>query len=210
MNTVHRCTRRAVHHEPGLTGGLTGAWLVLCMMLVASIPTGVHAKGLQRAVLGGSQGAETSNYAGSYALVIGVSNYTAGWTDLESIPGEVATVERMLQGQGFVVRKHLDLDSDRLQAAFESFIDDYGYEPDNRLLVFFSGHGHTRMGGRKGYLVPTDAPDPRDDERGFLRKALPMSQILAWAWQAESRHLLFLFDSCFSGTVFKARPAPEL
>jgi uncharacterized caspase-like protein len=73
----------------------------------------------------------------------------------------------------------------------------------------FSGHGHTREKGAKGYLVPADAPNPNKDRVGFLRKALPMNQILAWSRQVEAKHALFLFDSCFSGTVFKAKDLPQ-
>ena len=36
-----------------------------------------------------------------------------------------------------------------------------------------------------------------------------MNQILAWSRQVEAKHALFLFDSCFSGTVFKAKDLPE-
>ena len=57
--------------------------------------------------------------------------------------------------------------------------------------------------------MPADAPNPRRDEQGFLRKALPMNMILAWSRQLEARHALFMFDSCFSGTVFKAKALPD-
>lgn len=147
-------------------------------------------------------------YEGSYALLIGVSDYQGGWPDLKSIPGELDRVEKSLQRQGFHVRKIMNPDSKALSDAFEEFIDQYGFDPNNRLLFFFSGHGHTRKGGEKGYLVPVDAPDPRRDERGFLRKALPMTQILSWSRQMEAKHALFLFDSCFSGTVFKVKAIP--
>ena len=96
-----------------------------------------------------------------------------------------------------------------MKSAFEDFIGKYGYNKKARLLFFFSGHGFTRLDGTKGYLVPSDAPNPFKDEKGFLRKALPMSQILAWSKQIEAKHALFLFDSCFSGTVFKAKALPE-
>ncbi len=36
-----------------------------------------------------------------------------------------------------------------------------------------------------------------------------MNQILAWSRQVDAKHLLFMFDSCFSGTVFKARATPS-
>ena len=153
-------------------------------------------------------GKEIPLYAGSYALLIGVSDYTAGWPDLNNIPSELDRVEKALQKQGFRVTRITDPDSKALTNSFEEFIDKYGFDTNNRLLFFFSGHGHTRKGGEKGYLVPTDAPHPLKDERGFLRKALPMDQIIAWSRQMEAKHALFLFDSCFSGTVFKMKSLP--
>ena len=147
-------------------------------------------------------------YRGSHALLIGVGDYTAGWPDLGSVPGELDRVEAALKQQGFQVVRVNDPDSRALKRAYEDFIGRYGYNPENRLLFFFSGHGHTRKKGEKGYLVPADAPNPQRDEVGFLQKALPMNMILAWSRQLEARHALFLFDSCFSGTVFKARDLP--
>ena len=150
-------------------------------------------------------------YKGSYALVIGAGRYRAGWPRLENVPAEVRQVAQALRKHGFQVRMVLDPDAEKLREAFEKFIDDYGFDEDNRLLFYFSGHGYSRKGGRKGYLVPVDAPDPQRDEKGFLRKALCMDQVMAWAREMEARHALFLFDSCFSGTVFKAkaRPVPQ-
>ncbi len=151
---------------------------------------------------------EPGTYAESHALLIGVDDYTAGWDDLESIPGELEAVRKALETAGFEVEQVRNPDGDALAAAFKRFIDEHGYNPDSRLLFFFSGHGYSRRDGSRGYLVPADAPDPSVDERGFLRKALPMEQILAWARLMEARHALFLFDSCFSGTIFKARALP--
>ena len=164
-------------------------------------------KGIE-VVIADSSGERVGLYEGSYALVIGVSDYTAGWPDLGSVPGELNRVETVLKKQGFKVIRVMDPDSRGLKRAYEDFIGRYGYTSGNRLLFYFSGHGHTRKGGAKGYLVPTDAPNPRRDEQGFLRKALPMNMILAWSRQLEARHALFLFDSCFSGTVFKAKDLP--
>ena len=148
-------------------------------------------------------------YSGSYALLVGASNYHAGWPSLESIPGELDNVETMLQRKGFVVKRVHDPDSKQLKDAFTSFINSHGYDPNNRLLFFYSGHGFTRMNGKKGYLVPVDAPDPDKDEKGFLTKALGMNHILSWSRDIEAKHVLFLFDSCFSGTVFKQRDRPK-
>ncbi len=49
-------------------------------------------------------GVTVGSYAGSYALLIGVSNYTNGWPDLESIPGDIDMVQGVLLEQGFNVQ----------------------------------------------------------------------------------------------------------
>ena len=144
-----------------------------------------------------------SSYSGSYALLIGESKYTNGWQSLGSIPGELVQVEEVLISQGFRVEKSLNLNAEKLNKRFETFINDYGLDENNRLLFFYSGHGHTRKD--KGYIVPTDAANPNLDEKEFLKKAVGMNQILTWARKIEAKHVLFLFDSCFSGAVFKAK-----
>ena len=157
------------------------------------------------------QGRELLRYGASHALLIGVSDYgwRSGWHDLDAVPGELDRVGEALKAVGFqeIVRVD-DPDEDRLRDAFEDFKDKYGFDRNNRLLFFFSGHGYTDSDGA-GYLVPSDAPDPRKDRQGFFSKALPMSQILAWAKQIKARHALFLFDSCFSGSVFRERSLPK-
>ncbi len=156
------------------------------------------------------QGQSIELYSESHALLIGASRYQdPQWPDIESIPGELKQVEEILRAQGFSVQTHLDPTKRQLKDHFADFIDQYGYDENNRLLFFFAGHGYTRKDGNKGYLVPVDAPSPLEDEKGFQRKALPMSQILAWARETEAKHSLFLFDSCFSGTIFKSRALPE-
>ena len=156
-------------------------------------------------------GENIRGYKASYALLIGVSDYVNGWPDLGQIPDELDQVENALISNGFdqVIRVK-NPNNLQLKGAFEKFINDYGYDEDNRLLVFYSGHGYTRDNGKKGYLVPADAPDPTKNERGFLQKAFTMTDVLNWARKVESRHALFLFDSCFSGTVFESRALPSL
>ena len=140
-------------------------------------------------------------YKGSYALVIGASDYQDNsWGDLSSVREDVAAVRQALEEQGFLVETLLDPTEDALLEKINDFIDQYGYEQDNRLLFYYSGHGHTqeRNGRMFGYLVPVDAPNPYDNERAFYQKSLKMEQIHSWAKQIESKHILFVFDSYFS------------
>jgi formylglycine-generating enzyme required for sulfatase activity len=190
----------------------------LAMVAVLALAAGLWAtgagasdgRGLQIVPIKDRAGRNVGLYKGSYALLVGVSDYTTReWPDLESIPSEIAQVASVLEAQGFHVKKVMNPTSRQMKKAFEDFIDDYGFDANNRLIFFFSGHGYTRKGGRKGYLVPADAPDPRSDEKGFSRKALNMSQVMAWCRRIEAKHALFLFDSCFSGAIFKVKALPS-
>ncbi len=182
------------------------------MLLVVScnnstVATRSSIKGGGPVTITDTNGSKVLSYSGSYALIIGQSDYTAGWQDLNAIPRELDKVEAVLKGQGFGVDRKSNLNSDHLQKAFENFIKKYGYDKNNRLLFFYSGHGHSR--GDKGYIVPVDAPNPHSDDKGFFRKAVDMEQIVTWARRIESKHALFLFDSCFSGMVFKSKNIPR-
>lgn len=143
-------------------------------------------------------------YKSSHALLVGVSDYST-WPDLKSIPEELEQLESSLRNQGFTITKVMNPNANELQKAFEDFIKKYGYQERSQLLFFFSGHGFSRKNGKKGYLVPADSPDPNEDEIGFLKRALPMTRIITWSKEIEAKHALFLFDSCFSGTIFKSR-----
>ena len=164
-------------------------------------------RGIKRIEIKTVSGETVGLYEESHALVIGVSDYTAGWPDLESVAKDVDAVSASLEGHGFNVVRVLNPTKRELFAAFGDFIDEYGYDPENRLLFYYSGHGYTQeLHGRQvGYLVPSDAPDPNEDQKGFFRRSLRMTQILSWSKQIQAKHALFLFDSCFSGSVLKER-----
>jgi formylglycine-generating enzyme required for sulfatase activity len=159
------------------------------------------------------QGKEVILYKESHALVIGMSNYTHGWPKLPGVQKDVEEVKAVLEGLGFNVIVKQDLRKDELEQAFNEFINRYGYEPENRLVFYFSGHGHTAKLATRvemGYIVPVDAPLPAEDERGFFARALDMQLFESYAKRIQAKHALFIFDSCFSGSIFalsKAAPA---
>ncbi len=148
-------------------------------------------------------------YKESHALIIGISNYIAGWPRLESVTSEIQKVDLMLNKIGFNTTLISNPNSEQLYTAFKSFINRYGLDSENRLLIFYSGHGHSRNNGKKGYIVPIDAPVPQENEKEFVRKAISMDQIITWSKRIEAKHALFVFDSCFSGTIFKTKSLPE-
>jgi uncharacterized caspase-like protein len=150
-------------------------------------------------------GKKISLYKHSYALVIGFSKYNKSWRELPGVKKDIDTVSKVLEKHGFEVHQFEDLNSNEFKFAIIDFINKYGLDPNNRLLFYFAGHGYTvskSYGEEMGYLVPIDAPDPREDREGFLSKALPMLEFEIFARMIDSKHALFLFDACFSGNVF--------
>ena len=152
-------------------------------------------------------------YNGSFALIIGASNYTEGWPKLPGVKKDVDAVKAVLEEQGFHVTVVMDPKKDQMVQAFENFINKYGQDQDNRLLFYFAGHGYTvkmTYGEEMGYIVPVDAPNPHNDQNRFLSTAMDMQLIEVFAKRIQSKHALFLFDSCFSGSLFAlSRAVPE-
>jgi hypothetical protein len=170
-------------------------------------------RGLDIVKIRAEDGQEIKLYDKSYALVIGVSDYTAGWPKLPGVKQDVEAVARALERQGFQVTTVLNPDSAELDKSFKTFIDQYGLNVENRLLFYFAGHGHTikqSYGDEMGYIVPVDAPNPLRDRPGFMSKAMDMQQMELYARRIQSKHALFVFDSCFSGSIFAlSRAVPE-
>ncbi|MEL6438730.1 MAG: GUN4 domain-containing protein [Cyanobacteria bacterium J06621_8] len=113
-----------------------------------------------------------------------------------------------LKQRGFNVIVTENPTSQELRDTVNRFIGEYGYDKNNRLVIFFAGHGMT-IDETEGYIVPSDAPDPIINEPGFFRLAISMEDVMAWARRIRSHHALFLFDSCFSGTLFETKSKPN-
>lgn len=187
--------------------------LIICLILCLLVTAGAATRGLKMFRVQDKTGAEVSLYKESHALVIGISDYTAGWPDLPGVEEDIIAVEQALSSFGFNVIVKKNLDRAGLNQAFSDFINVYGQDADNRLLFYFAGHGHTMKlayGDDVGYIVPSDAPNPHRDTPGFLATALDMQMIDVYAKRIQSKHALFLFDSCFSGSIFSlSRAVPE-
>jgi formylglycine-generating enzyme required for sulfatase activity len=153
-----------------------------------------------------ASGEVVGTFAEAHALIIGESVYINGWRRLPGVKEDVAAVSRLFKEQKFNVEIMEDKNSRDLKSGITNFLDKYAYKPDARIVVYFAGHGATvDLGGRRmGYIVPVDAP-PASNSSNFLQTAIPMTQFETWAKQYTSRHILFIFDSCFAGTVFRSQ-----
>jgi len=152
-------------------------------------------------------------YTGYHALVVGCGDYRAGWPKLPNPVDDAREVALTLKKMNWQVELLEDPVWDRLDAALNRLITGPGRAKDKAVLFWFSGHGHTLEeadGTKLGYIVPVDAPQPAQDETGFMRRAIDMRQIETVAKRIRAKHVLMVFDSCFSGALFSmVRAAPS-
>jgi hypothetical protein len=152
-------------------------------------------------------------YSGYHALVVGCSNYRAGWPRLPHPVDDAREVAITLKNMGWEVELLEDPDWDNLDASLSRLITGPGKVRDKGILFWFSGHGHTLEeadGTKLGYIIPVDAPRPNRDETRFMRRAIDMRQIETVAKRIRAKHVLMVFDSCFSGAIFTmVRAAPS-
>jgi hypothetical protein len=189
-------------------------FFLFCSIFIAQFPlVSAQQRGMKPVELT-VDGKVTVLYKQSHALLIGVSAYTMGLPALPGVVGDINKVQAALESNGFDVIKVMNPDAAGLQRAFNNFISQYGQAADNRLLIYFAGHGYTEKmpyGEDIGYICPMDTPNPLTDPMNFQAKAMPMGQIEIYAKQIKSKHALFLFDACFSGSIFStSRAIPEI
>jgi hypothetical protein len=71
--------------------------------------------------------------------------------------------------------------------------------PNDRLLIFFSGHGQSvnlPTGGKMGYLIPVEG-----NSNNLYGTCLSMSQIKETSKLMPSKHVIYIVDACYSGII---------
>ena len=182
--------------------------IIFCFLLLTSI-----AYTSQRGIkITTTTGKDISLYTDYYALVIGNSNYD-NWPDLPNARKDAEEVAGMLRELGFEVTLRTDLNSDEMIDALNDFTYNYGNIDDRALIFYYAGHGETEIladGNKLGFIIPTDSPLIERDPSEFTKKAISMTQIEDYTLKIKSKHVLMLFDSCFSGSIFSlGRAAPK-
>lgn len=187
---------------------------ITCISAVTMFGTGIYAIGQEEECPTPDKPASVRDrwYKDSYALVIGISKYDE-WIDLDSVEADVERITKALKCKGFQVERANRTDRDGLLEQIRQFIRKRGGSSrfrDNRLLVYFTGHGYTieLKRQRLGFLVPKDAPDlsrahKHDD---FVWDAISFDDVISLAKRMKSKHALFVFDSCFSGALLDLIP----
>ncbi|WP_269789544.1 polysaccharide deacetylase family protein [Stenotrophomonas sp. Iso1] len=158
---------------------------------------------VSRARKGASSGAAiTTGYEKSWAIVIGIDEY-AKWPKLEYAGRDAQSIADTLTGQfGFpssqvIVLKNQQATRNNILAAFHDRLADERTGKNDRVFVFFAGHGATRQlasGRDLGYIIPVDS-DPNE----FATDAIAMTDIQNIAESMQAKHVMFVMDACYSG-----------
>lgn len=69
-------------------------------------------------------------------------------------------------------------------------------KPKDKLLIYYSGHGHLNQHTGLGYWIPYDAK--RDKTSNYILNSTVRDYIKV----IQARHILLISDSCFSGSLF--------
>lgn len=144
----------------------------------------------------------------SYALIIANEEYQI----LDNLQYPVSDAQRLhdvLKNEcGFdevIVKQNLI--SSEMKKVVEEFIREFASDENNRVLIFYTGHGEktTVYDGatEEGFTLPVDCPNPEINKKEFLAKAINYSQWELWAKNMQCRHALFAFDCCFGGMIFE-------
>jgi formylglycine-generating enzyme required for sulfatase activity len=143
--------------------------------------------------------AQASFYGKSYAIVIGINQYSsAGWKNLNYAEKDARGVAAFLRTQGFEL-----IPLYNRQASKENILttlqDNLARKvrKNDRVIVFFSGHGYTEtLAGKDwGYIIPSDAKNTTATYIS-MEELQTISEKLGTA-----KHQLFIIDACFGGLL---------
>jgi formylglycine-generating enzyme required for sulfatase activity len=151
-------------------------------------------------------------YDESWAVVIGINEYQSpGVPKLRYAVNDARSVHKALLGQGFAAdRVTLLLDKQATKAAIERVLGDELRQKmgeNDRLLVFFAGHGKTdrlRSGEEEGYLIPVDGDPAR-----LFSTTISMESLRRISDRLAAKHILYVVDACYSGYAVYGRAVAD-
>jgi len=154
-------------------------------------------------------------YDASWAVVVGIDNYQHVHTLKHAVSDAMGAATLLINQLGFRRDKMFvlldpppegDLPFDLIAGeASKSAIEELLFTrlpglvgPDDRIVIFFAGHGDTRElpgpgNAQKGYLIPATG------EPGQFHTLIEMDDVVEAGELLAAKHVFFLLDACFSG-----------
>ena len=140
---------------------------------------------------------QLSLYNKSWAVVIGVNNYEK-WPGLEYAVNDATSVKKRMEKLGFDEIITL-MDNEATKHNITQILGDklpHEVQREDRLLIFFAGHGLTEeIGGRQyGYIIPVDG-----EKQNYYSSAISMAQVREFSKRIQAKHIYYVIDACYSG-----------
>lgn len=135
----------------------------------------------------------------NYLLVFGIDQY-AVWPKLNNAVSDANAIAEVLKKKYNFKAENTRILTNEMATKqgmideFKNIIEKIG--PNDRLLIYFSGHGHYDQVLNEGYWIPQDAK--RDVDADYL----PNSYLVKMLKQISARHVFIIADACFSGSLF--------
>jgi len=139
----------------------------------------------------------------NYALVIGINQYQ-NIARLRTATNDAQDVAQILSKKyGFEVR--ILLDNKATRSAILRELNDLKNKtnPNDRLLIYYAGHGYNDAETETSYWLPVDADN--NDPTNWVEARSITDQLK----RAKAKQVLIVADSCYSGTMTRAI-APSL
>ena len=141
-------------------------------------------------------------YDNSFAVIIGINEYTNSKPLKYAVNDAKAIKELLINTFGFQdenIKLLLDKEATYSSIRHELYTISRLAKTNDRILIYFSGHGQTvtavESGMQIGYLIPVNG-----DINEPTLTGIPMDDIFRIS-QSESKHMLFLMDACYSGLM---------
>ena len=139
-------------------------------------------------------------YSNSWALIIGINKYE-NVQKLDYAADDALAMQEMLIELFNFPSANITLLLDE-KASKDNIIKEFSNiafkaQEDDRVLVFFAGHGETMElpgGGQMGYLIPVNG-----DADNLYYSSIAMDELKRLALMSKAKHMLYLVDACYGG-----------
>jgi tetratricopeptide (TPR) repeat protein len=145
-------------------------------------------------------------------VVVGINDYQK-WPKLSYAVNDAQGVREMLVSKYRFKPENIQvlLDGEATRERILSVLGDVlsdseKVKRDDRVFVFFAGHGVTRKlpnGKSLGYIVPVDA-----DTTNYQSQAISMTNFQDISEAIPAKHVFFVMDACYSGLALTRGGAP--
>ncbi|BAY37622.1 hypothetical protein NIES2111_19610 [Nostoc sp. NIES-2111] len=141
----------------------------------------------------------------SLVVVIGINEYVH-WQKLKNaVQDAIGLQQTLIDKLGFSAPISPLINEAATKLAITSLIEDQlrdELQGDDNLVLFFAGHGHTRVDkidgkivGETGFIVPVEARGPKEVWGDYIQ----IDPLLQSISRLPARHILVILDSCHSG-----------